>query len=163
MSLLAPRVLPDLKGPRAHRVPSAIRVLRTSKVPRLALLAHRGSVTILRTWRAGVAPVVLARARARALLRSASCRTRPRVGSPRDRNSRPWATVHGTLISSSLALVVTRVLQVLRVLQVPQVLQVLRAPRALPVKAASRQTRPQATKGRHRSRLRLGRLPTRSP
>lgn len=156
MPLLVPPVLPVLKALRAPRVRSAIRVLRTSRVPHLA---HRGSATILRTWRAGAAPEVLALARAP--VRSATCRrTRPRVGSPRDKNSRPWATVRGTLTPSSLVLAVTRVHRVAQVLQVPRVLP---PPRALLVKVVNQQTRPQATKGRHRSRLRLGLLPTRSP
>lgn len=150
MSLLVPRVRRDLKAFKAPKVPSAIQVLRTSKSPRLA---HRGSVTILRTWRVGAGPavLVLGQARARALLRLATCRTRPRDGSRRDRNSRLWATARGTLTHSNLALVVT---------QVPQV---LRLPRALLDMAVSRQTKPQATKGPHRSRLRLGLLPTRNP
>jgi hypothetical protein len=142
MSLLARRVLPALKVPKVLSV--VHRVFRASKARRLA---PRVSVTSLPIWQAGAAPGVLALV----LDRSVACRTLLRVGFRRDKSFRPWDTVRGIPTHSSLALVLRRVPRVLR------------APLGLLAKVVSRQTRRRATKDRHRSRLLLAPLPTRSP
>src|SRR5689334_2849514 len=85
MSLLAPRALLVRKALiKAPKVPLAIRVLRTTKVRRLA---RRVSVISPRTWRAGAAPEVLGLVLDPAPVRSVVCRTRLQGGSRRqDRN-----------------------------------------------------------------------------
>ena len=161
MSLLARPVLLDLKVPRALKVRLVTPVLRTSKVLRpvhLVRLARQASATSRHTWQAGAVPVALGPVPVLAL--SVACLTRLRGGSRPGKNSLLWDTVLGTPMVSNPALVVPPVLPVLRAPQVVQVVRVARVRPALLDKAGSRQTNPPMTKARHRSRRRLGPLPT---